>query len=120
MARTSYAGALPARWRKGERQASQRASVESECEHHEGNTMSRIFNSSNCLGATVYDVETMQKLGQVMSVDIDRAEVVRLHEPIRVVGDEIATYTERYRAIHPIYGGNLWPQLFHCYGRQAG
>jgi hypothetical protein len=80
--------------------------------------MSRVFNASNAAGATVYEVETKRKLTHVMSVDADAGEVVVAHQPFRVVGDEVATYTERYRAIHPIYGESLWPVLFHCYGRQ--
>ena len=81
--------------------------------------MARIFNGSNALGATVYEVEALRKLDQVMSVDIDSGEVMRYEVPLRLIGDEVATYTERYRSIYPIYGGKPTPQLFHCYGRQA-
>ena len=80
--------------------------------------MARIFNASNALGASVYDVDKVQKLDCVISVDIDKGEVVRAHQPVRLAGDEIATYTERYSSIHPIYGGARRPVLFHCYGGQ--
>jgi len=81
--------------------------------------MTRLFTASNCLGASVYDVDTRQKLAQVMSVDIDAGEVVCAHDPIRLVGDEVDTFKVKYRSVYPIYGGKPWPQLFHCYGRQA-
>lgn len=81
--------------------------------------MARLFTAKNAAGATVYDVEAKRKLDMVMSVDIDSGEVAVCHQPVRAVGDEIATYTERYQSIHPIYGGERTPVLFHCYGRQA-
>jgi hypothetical protein len=79
--------------------------------------MSRIFTGRNTHNAKVYDVDTKQELRAVMAVDIDAGTVERAHQPWRLVGDEVATYTERYRTIHPIYGGKDDPQLFHCYGR---
>lgn len=85
---------------------------------YQGIAMTRIFNGKNCLGASVYDVDTKAKLMRVMSVDIDSGEVVIAQEPLRVVGDEVATDTVHYRAIHPIYGGRRTPQLFHCYYRK--
>lgn len=82
--------------------------------------MGRIFNASNCApGASVYDVDAKAKLDHVLEVDAATGEVVRAHMPLRLVGNEIATYTERYQTIHPIYGDQPTPQLFHCYGRQA-
>lgn len=77
----------------------------------------RVFDASNACGATVYDVDTRQKLEQVMSLDIDSGQVVLARWPLRVVGEEIETYTVQYRSVHPIYGGRPQPQLFHCYGR---
>lgn len=82
-------------------------------------SMARLFTGSNCGGAMVYDVGTKQELTHVMSVDIDAGEVSIAHQPLRTVGDEVATYTQRYAAIHPIYGGSRAPVLFHCYGRQG-
>lgn len=82
--------------------------------------MSRIFSAANCGPATVYDVDTLKKIGMVLSIDTHKGEVTVTDMPLRVVGDEIAHQVLRYRAIHPIYGGNRTPVLFHCYGRQAG
>jgi hypothetical protein len=84
-------------------------------ENEQGTPM--LYNGHNAVGATVYDVNTKAKLWQVVSVDTDKGEVVRHHEPIRVEGNEIATYTERYRSIHAIRGHEPRPVLFHCYDR---
>ncbi|MES2634036.1 MAG: hypothetical protein V4669_13765 [Pseudomonadota bacterium] len=81
--------------------------------------MDRTFTARNAAGASVHDVEALRTLDQVLSVDIDAGCVVRAETPLRCVDDEIATYTEHYRSIYPIYGGQTTPQLFHCYGRQA-
>lgn len=78
-----------------------------------------LYTAKNAAGATVYEVESMGKLDRVLSVDTETSEVVRCHDPIRVQGDEIVTYTERFDAIHPIHGVARQPVLFHCYGRQA-
>jgi hypothetical protein len=80
--------------------------------------MARLFHAGNCdRRALVYDVDTVRRVDYVMSVDTDAGEVVRAHYPLRLVGDEVSTYTERYRTVHPIFGGQPFPQLFHCYGR---
>ena len=75
------------------------------------------WNVHRC--ADVWDVERRRKLGEVLRVDTTRGEVVRAHAPLRLEGDEIATYTERFNSIYPIYGGELMPQSFHCYGPAA-
>lgn len=79
---------------------------------------SRTFTAENAAGATVHDIDTKEKLPAVISVDIDSAEVKMAYQPLRLVGDELETFTRRYAAIHPIYGGKRAPQLFHCYGRK--
>lgn len=81
--------------------------------------MPRLFHAGNSAGATVHDVEAKRKLEMIMSVDIGTGEVTVAHQPLRLIGDEVATYTKRYQSIYPIYGGKLAPVLFHCYGRQA-
>ena len=81
--------------------------------------MSRIFTARNTRRAKVFDVDTKQEIDAVVSVDIDAGVLVRHHKPLRVVGDEIDSYTEYYRSIYPIYGDSRHPQLFHCYGKQA-
>jgi hypothetical protein len=76
-----------------------------------------IYDHSNALSATVYDVDTCEKIVQVISIDTQAGEVLCAYFPTRVVDDDVETYTIRYRAIHPIFGGSPWPVLFHCYGR---
>lgn len=76
-----------------------------------------IYDRNNALGATVYDVDTRQKIMQVMQIDTDANELLCAYFPLRVVDERVDAYTIRYRAIHPIFGGSPWPVLFHCYGR---
>lgn len=77
----------------------------------------RVFDPSNASGASVYDVDRREKLGHVMSVDIDAGEVRCAHQPLRLVGDEVQVFTVRFRSIYPIWAGSPRPVLFHCYGR---
>ena len=59
-------------------------------------------------------------LKHVLSVDTGTGEVECAHLPLEVSADgTIATYRVRFRAIHPIFGGNVLPQAFHCYGPQV-
>lgn len=76
------------------------------------------FDASNTLGAKVFDVEARRILDRVVLVDTTAGVVVRDEYPLRVVGDEIAQFTERFETIYPIYGGRAKPVLFHCYGRK--
>ena len=80
-----------------------------------------IFDADNCHGsARVHDVDSMQELTQVESIDIETGEIVRFHMPLRVGADgEASRFRERYRSIYPIFGGFPAPVLFHCYGRMA-
>lgn len=78
----------------------------------------RTFNAGNARGADVVDLATLQVLDHVVSVNIDTGEVLQAIQPLRLVGDEIATKTMRFDTIHPIYGDSITPQLFHCYGRK--
>lgn len=81
--------------------------------------MSRLFTAENAAGAAVADVEARLFFQSVMSVDVDAGEIELVHQPLRMVGNEIVTYKVRYRSIYPIYAGQMRPVLFHCYGRQA-
>jgi hypothetical protein len=66
---------------------------------------------------SVYDADTGQQFKMVGLVNTDACEIVCFDQPFRVVGEEVATYTVRYEAIHAIYGGYPVPCLFICYGR---
>jgi hypothetical protein len=76
-----------------------------------------IYNCKNAGGASVYDVETKERLDHVMSIDTDAGEVLRAEHPARVVGGQLATFTQKFTTIYPIRGGGARPVLFHCYGR---
>ena len=76
------------------------------------------YDSSNALGAVVYDVDTKEKLREVMSIDTDAMTVTRFETPLRTVGDSLATYDMQFRSIYAIQGLEKRPCLFHCYGRK--
>lgn len=76
------------------------------------------FTPDNAMGAHVYEVVTSRRIDHVLAVDTQAGVVVRARQPIRMVGDQLDSYIERYETIHPIYGGGVKPMLFHCYGRQ--
>jgi len=51
-------------------------------------------------------------------IDTETGEVFRVTQPPRPDHEgNVATFTERYRSITPIFGGDIRPCLFHCYGR---
>lgn len=77
-----------------------------------------IYDASNATGAEVWDVEALEKIDQVLSVDTHYNEVVQAEQPLRVVDREFATRAIRFDSIRPIYGGGKMPVLFHCYGRR--
>lgn len=78
----------------------------------------KIYTAHNARGALVIDVEAMTQLERVLRIDTASGEVVCAHQPARVDHrGELQTVTLRFRAIHPIYAGQLQPCLFHCYGR---
>lgn len=77
-----------------------------------------IYSHHNSRNGTVYDVDSVEKLKAVMSIDTDTGEVVCAHQPYRVNHlKEVDTFTLRFRSIHPIFAGGLYPCLYHCYGR---
>ena len=78
-----------------------------------------IYDHSNATGATVYEIGgSSEPLRMVMEIDTDRATVLCAFDPMRVDpadDSRIHCYEVRYRTIVPIFGGEPWPQLFHCY-----
>lgn len=80
-----------------------------------------IYDSSNsAMKCSVYDVDTMQRINQVLSLDDETGEVVVAVEPLEVTAsDELATKTLQFRSIYPIRGAGYLPVLFHCYGRKG-
>ena len=76
-----------------------------------------VFTALNTSRARVYDIDTKQELKYVASVDTVAMELVCYEFPLRCEGERMASFTIKYRAIHPIYGGGFLPCLFHCYGR---
>lgn len=80
-----------------------------------------IYDHRNTMGASVYDVETKEEMKYVLRIDLDRLEVVRAPQPLRLNcrGDEVETESIKFRSIYPIFGGRPFPVLFHCYGREA-
>lgn len=76
-----------------------------------------IYTSNNAGGATVFDMDGLQQLRQVVSVDTDTGDVCMAHEPLRIKGGEIDCFTVRFASIHPIQGLEPRPVMFHCYGR---
>lgn len=66
-------------------------------------------------------MDTGEKLQQVTSIDVEAGIVWRAHQPLRESLKEpgsIALYPTRFRSVYPIYAGDFWPHLVHCYGRQ--
>ena len=79
-----------------------------------------IYSPENTRSATVHDIETKRKIGQVMLIDTGLNEVVVGLTPFRLnhLG-EIETETIKFRSIYPLFGGGLYPVAFHCYGLQS-
>ena len=75
------------------------------------------YDSSSALGAEVYDVDTKEKLGEVLYIDTDAMTVTRYEMPLRVIGESLVTYDMQFRSIYAIQGLEQRPCLFHCYGR---
>lgn len=62
----------------------------------------------------VFDVDRMEQLEMVMSIDTETGNVECYRKPFNVFNP---TYTIKFRSIYPIFGGRWRPGLFHCYGR---
>ena len=65
----------------------------------------------------VYDVDRMERLEWVLSLDSGSGEVVCAHKPLQCLDGKVLTYKLKFRSVYPIYAGEHWPILFHCYGR---
>lgn len=77
------------------------------------------YAANNVMPRTrVFDVERLQEIKPVLSIDTERGVVVVAEQPYRIGGYDIATQELRFSAIHPIQGLEPLPCLFHCYGRQ--
>ena len=78
------------------------------------------YGPRECLfGALVFDVDRIERLDQVISVDTDAGEVICCHKPIRIVDGVVAQYPIKFRSIYAIRGLDQLPGLFHCYGRSG-
>lgn len=73
------------------------------------------------LPAHVYDVDRVEQIKKVVSVNTDAGVVECYHDPVQLnhEGTEAITFFLRFRSIYPIFGGSRMPTLFHCYGRLA-
>lgn len=78
-----------------------------------------IYDITNARGASVCEIGgSSAPLRMVMEIDTDRATALCAFTPVRVDpadDSRIACYEIPYRTIIPIFGGEPWPQLFHCY-----
>lgn len=79
-----------------------------------------LYTAENARGATVYDVDAMEKIGKVLEVSTSQGWVKVHRHPLemdsrgRFISDKI-----RFRSIYAIRGDEEAPCLFHCYGRKA-
>lgn len=79
-----------------------------------------IYDASNSPGATVYDVDAKEKIGQVLAVNDAAGWVQVAEQPVRATTHgHIASRRIRFASIYAIKGREHWPVLFHCYGRKA-
>lgn len=80
-----------------------------------------IYDANNAIGAKVYDVDTREEIGNVLTVDTERSTIKVAPMPVRATpnGNDLVTKIIQYRAIHAIRGNELKVALFHCYGRNV-
>lgn len=76
-----------------------------------------IYDYSNSIGATVFDVDIKNEIKNVISINTDAMTVTCAEYPLRVVGNGVSTFDTRYRSIYVIQGREKRPCLFHCYGK---
>ena len=74
------------------------------------------YDSTNCLGATVFDVDGDVFLKCVKSIDILAREVELFYEPYRVHNP---TYTIKFSRIESVFGDAESPMRFNCYARSG-
>ena len=79
-----------------------------------------IYDATNCQpGCSVYDVDTKQRIDQVVAINANAGWVQVAEHPLRATAHEhIATRRIRFASIYPIKGREHRPVLFHCYGRR--
>ena len=79
-----------------------------------------IYNHHNSQGASVHDLDTLERLHAVASVNTKSGVVTRFCQPTRLDHNgHVAKYKTRYQSIYPIFGGSHMPVMFHCYGRKS-
>ena len=74
------------------------------------------YDATNCLGATVFDVDGDVFLKCVKSIDILAREVELFYEPYRVHNP---TYTIKFSRIESVFGDAEAPMRFNCYTRSG-
>jgi len=77
-----------------------------------------IYTAHNAAGCTVHDVDTLVRIDCVLTIDTIKGVVTQSVQPTQLDHTgEIASYETRYRSIYPIFGGQIKPLMFHCYGK---
>ena len=74
------------------------------------------YDSTNCLGATVFDVDGDVFLKCVKSIDVLAGEVELFYEPYRLYNP---TYTIKFSRIESVFGDAEAPMRFNCYARSG-
>lgn len=74
------------------------------------------YDSTNCPGATVFDVDGDVFLKCVKSIDVLAGEVELFYEPYRVHNP---TYTIKFSRIESVFGDAEAPVRFNCYARSG-
>lgn len=78
-----------------------------------------LYTAENARGATVYDVDAMEKLDEVVEVNTRAGWIKVVRQPFLIDprGNELVCDRIRFRSIYAIRGDEAAPCLFHCYGR---
>lgn len=78
-----------------------------------------LYTPENARGASVYDVDALQKLDEVVEVNTRAGWVKVARRPLLLDprGDSVVCDRIRFRSIYAIRGDEAAPCLFHCYGR---
>lgn len=79
-----------------------------------------IFTSANATEALVVEVDTKQRIDNVLMVNTNTGAVVVGTNPARLNHKgKIERETIYFDSVYPIFGGRTTPCLIHCYGRRA-
>lgn len=78
-----------------------------------------LYTAENARGASVYNVDTLEKLDNVVEVNTRAGWVKVLRQPALVDprGKGLVCDRIRFQSIYMIRGQESLPCLFHCYGR---